>query len=207
MKRNIISAFLAMVVFTIVLGIVYPLVVTGISQVAFGSNADGNPDLIAKAWTKPVLDANGQQKKDADGNEVTAPDPRYFQPRPSQTGYDPSVTFFSNLGPNSKDERDEVKANLAAYLKLNQRYDPGLTTADVPVDAITQSGSGVDPHISQANAEIQAHRIAAVRHLALTQVTSLISDNTDGRFLGLFGEPGVNVLELNLALDKEAPAG
>ncbi len=98
-----------------------------------------------------------------------------------------------------------MKANLDAYLKLEGRYDPGLTAADVPVDAITQSASGVDPQISKANAEIQAHRIAAVRHLPLSQVQSLIDDNTDGRFLGLFGEPGVNVLELNLALDKEAP--
>ncbi len=97
--------------------------------------------------------------------------------------------------------------NLKAYLKLEGPYNPGLADAGVPVDAITQSASGVDPQISEANARIQAHRIAAVRRLPLSRVMSLVSDNTDGRFLGLFGEPGVNVLELNIALDKEAPAG
>jgi K+-transporting ATPase ATPase C chain len=115
------------------------------------------------------------------------------------------VTYFSNLGPNSKDARDTVKDNLAAYLALEGRFDRGLTAGDVPIDAVTQSASGVDPHISEANARIQAHRIAAVRRLPPSRVEELISDHTDGRFLGLFGEPGVNVLELNLALDKEAP--
>jgi len=95
---------------------------------------------------------------------------------------------------------------LAAYMALEGRYDPGLTKAKVPVDAVTTSGSGVDPHISRANAGIQARRIAAVRHLPLDRVNKLIAANTDGRFLGVIGEPGVNVLELNLALDKEAPA-
>jgi len=212
MRRDLVSSLIAVVFITVVFGLAYPLAFTGVAQVLFPGKADGSrvtedgklvgSSLIAQEFAKhpPKPGTHGRKRH-------AVPDPRYFQPRPSQTGYDPSVTFFSNLGPNSKDERDEVKANLAGYLKLNQRYDPGLTTADVPVDAITQSGSGVDPHISQANAEIQAHRIAAVRHLPLSQVTSLISDNTDGRFLGLFGEPGVNVLELNLALDKEAPAG
>ena len=91
-------------------------------------------------------------------------------------------------------------------MALESRYDPGLTKAKVPVDAVTTSASGVDPHISKANADIQAHRIAAVRHLPLDRVDQLIADHTDGRFLGVIGEPGVNVLELNLALDKEAPA-
>jgi K+-transporting ATPase ATPase C chain len=202
MKRNIISAFLAMVVFTIVLGVVYPVVITGVSQVAFGSNADGNPDLIAKAWTKPVLDANGQPKKDADGNAVTEPDPRYFQPRPSQTGYAPDATFFSNRGPNQASARYFYRDQLAAYIALNGQFNPGLTNAKVPADAVTTSGSGVDPHISADNARIQARRVAEVRGLPLERVNQLIDDNTDGRFLGLFGEPGVNTTKLNEALGR-----
>jgi potassium-transporting ATPase KdpC subunit len=199
MRRDLLTSLIAVVLMTLLFGLAYPLAFTGVAQVLFPGKANGSKitengqvvgsSLIAQKFTK-----NGK------------PDRRYFQPRPSQTGYDPSVTFFSNLGPNSLAEKQKVKLRLADYLKLNRRFDPGLTTATVPVDAITQSGSGVDPHISQANARIQAHRVAVVRHLPLSQVEGLISDHTDGRFLGLFGEPGVNVLELNLALDREAPA-
>ncbi len=98
-----------------------------------------------------------------------------------------------------------MRGNLAAYLEREKPFDQSLTSDGVPVDAVTQSASGVDPHISQANAWIQAHRIAAVRRLPLTRVDDLIAAHTDGRGLGLFGEPGVNVLQLNIALDKEAP--
>ncbi|WP_028062801.1 potassium-transporting ATPase subunit C [Solirubrobacter soli] len=202
MKRNFITSALAVVVFTVLLGLVYPLVITGISQVAFGKNADGNPDLIAKAWTKPVLDANGQPKKDADGNEVTEPDPRYFQPRPSQTGYNANGTFFSNRGPNQSSARYFYRDQLAAYIALNGPDNPGLTNAKVPADAVTTSGSGVDPHISVDNARIQARRVAAVRGISLERVNQLVDDNTDGRFLGLLGEPGVNTTKLNEALGR-----
>jgi potassium-transporting ATPase KdpC subunit len=210
MRRDLLTSLIAVVLMTVVFGLAYPLAFTGVAQVLFPGNANGSKitqddqvigsKLIAQDFRQvvPSESKSGPKFK-------RVPDPRYFQPRPSQTNYDPSVTFFSNLGPNSKDERDEVKANLAAYLKLEGRYDPGLTAGDVPVDAITQSASGVDPHISEANAWIQAHRIAAVRDMPLSEVMSLIDDNTDGRFIGLLGEPGVNVLELNLALDKEAP--
>ena len=98
-----------------------------------------------------------------------------------------------------------MRENLAAYVKLEKPYDKSLTKEDVPVDAITMSGSGVDPEISEANAQIQAHRIAALRKLPLAKVEELISAHTNSRFLGVFGEPGVNVLQLNLALDEEAP--
>ena len=127
----------------------------------------------------------------------------YFQSRPSTaTSYNPAAaTAFTNLGPNSKDARDTFKANLASLSRLERPYDRGLSARGVPVDAVTSSASGVDPHISQANAAIQAHRIASVRDLQLAQVRELIAENTDGRFLGVLGEPGVNVLELNLALD------
>ncbi len=131
--------------------------------------------------------------------------PGYFQSRPSATEYSADVTYFNNLGPNNKELSEFFKEELDAYLKRERRYDPGLTAADVPVDAVTTSASGVDPHISEANARIQAHRIAAVRGLPLRQVLDLIDDHTDGRFVGVFGEPGVNVLQLNLSLDKEAP--
>jgi K+-transporting ATPase ATPase C chain len=208
--KELSTAVIAILVFTVMLGVAYPLVMTGVSQVAFPGKADGSQvkvggkvvgsRLIGKAF---VLDTG---KKDSDGNPITRPDPRYFQPRPSQTDYSATGTFFSNRGPNSAVGRFFFRDQLNRYMALEGRYDPGLTKAKVPVDAVTTSGSGVDPHISKANAGIQAHRIAAVRHLPLDRVDKLIADNTDGRFLGVIGEPGVNVLELNLALDKEAPA-
>jgi potassium-transporting ATPase KdpC subunit len=208
--KELVTAAIAIVVLTVLLGIGYPLVMTGIAQVAFPTKANGSQikvdgkvvgsRLIGKAF---VIDTG---KKDSDGNPVTRPDPKYFQPRPSQSDYSASGTFFSNRGPNSAVGRFFFRDALASYLALERRYDPGLTAARVPVDAVTTSASGVDPHISQANARIQAHRIAAVRRLPLARVDKLIDDNTDGRFLGVIGEPGVNVLELNLALDKEAPA-
>jgi K+-transporting ATPase ATPase C chain len=179
---------------------------TGISQVAFPNKANGSQvkvdgkvvgsKLIAKAF---VIDTG---KKDSDGNPITRPDPKYFQPRPSQSDYSATGTFFSNRGPNSAVGRFFFRDALASYLDLERKYDPGLTAAKVPVDAVTTSGSGVDPHISKANALIQAHRIAAVRRMPLQRVEDLIKANTDGRFLGVIGEPGVNVLELNLALDN-----
>jgi potassium-transporting ATPase KdpC subunit len=215
MRRDLVNSSIAVVLFTVIFGLGYPLAFTGVAQVLFPNKADGSKiersgkvvgsKLIAQDFRKPVLDRNGKPKVDADGNPVLTADPRYFQSRPSQTGYTPNITFFSNLGPNSVDERDEVKANVEAYLALEKRYDPQLTASAVPVDAATQSASGVDPHISEANARIQAHRIAAVRHLPLGRVGKLIDDHTDGRFLGVFGEPAVNVLQLNLAIDSEAP--
>ena len=213
MKRLLLTSVIAVVLFTVVSGLAYPLLFTGVSQVVFPGASNGSKierngklvgsKLIAQDFRKPVLGPNGKPRMDKDGNPVLVADPRYFQPRPSQTTYSPSTTFFSNLGPNSTDARDEVKANIATYLALEKRFDPGLTAATIPVDAVTQSGSGVDPQISQDNARIQAHRIAAIRRLPMTVVNKLIDDHTDGRFLGVFGEPGVNVLELNLALDQQ----
>jgi potassium-transporting ATPase KdpC subunit len=210
LAKELSTATVAILVLTVILGVAYPLVMTGISQVAFPDKADGSQvkvggkivgsRLIAKAF---VIDTG---RKDADGNPITRPDPRYFQPRPSQTGYSGTATFFSNRGPNSAVGRFFYHDQLEAYLALGGRFDPGLTAAKVPVDAVTTSASGVDPHISLANARIQAHRIASVRRLPVGRVDALIDDNVDGRFLGVIGEPGVNVLELNLALDKEAPA-
>jgi potassium-transporting ATPase KdpC subunit len=192
MKRTLITCVVAVVLFTAVFGLVYPLLFTGVSQVVFPGASNGSKIMRDGKLVGSKLVAQDFKR-----------DPRYFQPRPSQTDYSPSTTFFSNLGPNSADARTEVRKNIAAYLALERRYDPTLTVRGIPADAVTQSGSGVDPDISQANAAIQAHRIAAVRHLPMATVNKLIADHTDGRFLGIFGEPGVNVLELNLALDGQ----
>jgi potassium-transporting ATPase KdpC subunit len=194
MRRDLISAVTGVLAITLLFGLAYPLAVTGVSQVAFPGRANGSK-----------IERDGKLV----GSRLIAQDfrgiPRYFQSRPSTaTKYNPSATAFTNLGPNSKAARDQFGASLAAYLKRERRYDPGLTAARVPVDAVTSSGSGVDPHISEANAAIQARRVAAVRRLPLAQVDRLISDNTDGRSLGVLGQPGVNVLELNLALDNLA---
>jgi potassium-transporting ATPase KdpC subunit len=214
-RRDIIGSVVAIVVLTIGFGLVYPLVMTGVAQITFNHQANGSQvkrdgkavgsSLIGQDFRKPVLNANGKPKLDADGSPVQEADPAWFQSRPSQSGYSANVTLFSNLGPNQKDLADQVKANLDAYLALERPFTPGLTAERVPVDAVTSSASGVDPHISAANAHIQANRIAAVRKAPLDRVLALIRQHTDRRALGVLGEPGVNVLGLNLAVDKEFP--
>jgi K+-transporting ATPase ATPase C chain len=194
MRRTVTTSILAVVAFTLIFGLAYPLAMTGIAQVLFPGKADGSRITIEGRLVGSSL--IGQDFKG---------DLAYFQSRPSQSEYAANTTFFSNSGPNSVEEREAVRENLAAYVKLEKPYDKSLSKASVPVDAVTMSGSGVDPHISEANARIQARRIAAVRRLSLDRVEGLIDDHTDGRFLGLFGEPGVNVLQLNIALDEEAP--
>ena len=215
MRQILRPALIAIVLATIALGIIYPLVVTGISQVVFPGKADGSlikrngrnvgSSLLAQPFTKPVLDRNGKPKVDSDGNPVTEPDPRYFQPRPSVTGYNPAGTYFSNRGPNSAVAAYAFRDNVNAYLALERPYDAGLTAGKIPVDGVTTSGSGVDPHISPANAKVQAYRIASQRGIPRSEVLKLIDQNTDGRSLGVLGMPGVNVLKLNLALDAKAP--
>jgi potassium-transporting ATPase KdpC subunit len=214
-RKDIVGSLVAIVLLTVGLGLVYPLVMTGVAQVAFRDRANGSQlerdgrvvgsSLIGQDFRRPVLDDDGQGQVDEQGNPVVEADPKWFQSRPSQSGYSANVTFFSNLGPNQKDLADLVKANLDAYLALERPHTPTLTAAGVPVDAVTSSSSGVDPHISVANARIQANRIAAVRGAPLERVLTLVRRHTDGRALGLLGEPGVNVLELNLALDQELP--
>jgi K+-transporting ATPase ATPase C chain len=214
-RRDIVGSVVAIVVLTIGFGLVYPLAMTGVAQVAFKDQADGSQvkrdgkvvgsSLIGQDFRRPVLDANGRPKLDQGGRPVLEADPAWFQSRPSQSGYSANVTFFSNLGPNQKDLADQVKANLDAYLALERPFTPGLTAAGVPVDAVTSSASGVDPHISVANARVQANRVAVVRKAPLDRVLALIRQHTDGRALAVLGEPGVNVLGLNLALDKEFP--
>lgn len=210
MRKDLIASAVAIVVFTIVFGLVYPLVMTGVSQVAFPGVADGS--RIERAGKVVGSSLIGQDfrrdtgRKDTDGEPILEADPRYFQSRPSVTGYNPAGTYFNNLGPNNADLRDMFATNLDAYLALEGPDNPGLTKAEVPVDAVQTSASGVDPHISPANAAIQAHRVARERGAPLDRVRTLVDENTDGRSLGVLGEPGVNVLELNLALDKEFPS-
>ncbi len=193
MRRDLLTSGLAIVAITIVFGLAYPLVVTGIAQVAFPGRADGS-----------LIHSGGKVV----GSRLIAQPVtgvRYFFPRPStSTDYNAAASAFTNLGPNSRAARDTFRKSLAAYLRRERRYDPGLTASQVPVDAVTSSASGVDPQISVADADIQAPRVAAVRHLPLGRVQKLIHDHTDGRSLGVLGEPGVNVLELNLALDDHA---
>lgn len=191
LRKDLIAATIAIVLFTLLLGVVYPLLITGVSQVLFPNAANGSKiEVDGKVVGSKLI---GQ-----DFRRV----PRYFQSRPSATEYSADVTYFNNLGPNNRELSEFFKEELVSYLARERRYDPGLSAAGVPVDAVTTSASGVDPHISEANARIQAHRVAAVRGLSLQRVLDLVSANTEGRFLALFGEPGVSVLELNLALDK-----
>jgi len=214
MKRDIVTSTIGIVVFTVLLGLVYPLVITGVSQVAFPGNANGQKiyvngklvgsKIIGQNFGTPVLEKNGKVKE-VKGAVVTEADPSYFQSRPSATeggAYNAAASTFSNRGPNDKITKEDDAENIKAYLELNKPYDPGLTVAKIPVDAVNTSASNLDPEISQANAWIQAHRIAAVRKLSLSVVDGLISKYTDARGLGFSGEQGVNVLELNLALDR-----
>jgi K+-transporting ATPase ATPase C chain len=213
LRKDLLTATIAIVLVTLLVGIAYPLVTTGVSQVLFPHAANGSKievggrvvgsKLIGQDFRRPVLRPDGKPRLDKAGDPVLEPDPAYFQSRPSVTGYSADVTYFNNLGPNNKELSGYMADQLHAYLKLERPYDPGLTAADVPVDAVSTSASGVDPHISEANARIQAHRVADVRGLPLERVLDLVAKNTDGRFLRLFGEPGVNVLELNLGLDEE----
>jgi K+-transporting ATPase ATPase C chain len=213
MKKDIISSAIGILVLTLILGVLYPIVVTGVSQVAFPGNANGQKvyvggklvgsKIIGQGFTDQVV-KNGKPQVDKSGNPVTIPDPKYFQSRPSATvpPYNAAGTAFSNAGPNNIATEQAIASNIQAYLSLEKPYDSSLTKASVPVDAANTSASGIDPDISPANAEIQAHRIASVRHLTVAQVNQLVSKYTHGRGLGFSGELGVNVLELNLALDR-----
>jgi potassium-transporting ATPase KdpC subunit len=191
MRRDLVTSVLAILVLTVLLGVAYPLVVTGIAQVGFPGRANGSKITVNGRVVGSRLigqDFRGER--------------RYFQARPSTaTGYDAAATAFTNLGPNSQKARASFRASLRAYLARERPYDRSLTSARVPIDAVTSSASGIDPQISPANAHIQARRVATVRHVPLAVVDRLIARHTDGRFLGVLGEPGVNVLELNLALD------
>ena len=186
MRAQLIAAIKIFLVFTVIVGVGYPLVVTGVAQVAFGPKADGS--LIAQNGKVIGSELIGQAFEGE----------KWFQPRPSAAGdgYDALASAGSNLGPTNPELIDTVQQRVRAYRKVN-----GLgKRVSVPVDAVTASGSGLDPHISEANANLQARRVADARGLSLPQVTQRIADNTDDPSLGIVGQPGVNVLRLNLAL-------
>jgi len=192
--KNAISSVIAIVVITAFFGFAYPLVMTGFAQVAFKSQADGS-----------LLKVNGKVV----GSKLAAQNftgPKYFHERPSAVSYNAAGTSFANLGPTNPDLAKNIAAAAQSILKLEGPYNPGLTIHQIPVDAVTTSASGIDPDISPAYAQLQSARIAAVRKLPLATVEQLIHKYTTGRSWGFFGEPGVNVLELNIALDKESGA-
>jgi K+-transporting ATPase ATPase C chain len=188
MLRHLRPALVMIIAMTILTGIVYPLVVTGVAQVAFPYQANGS--LIERDGKVVGSKLIGQNFAG----------PRYFHSRPSAAGdgYDAMASSASNLGPTNQSLLSDVRKRVLVYDALNRHL------GAAPGDAVTASGSGLDPQISPENARVQATRIARVRGLPLPVVLSLIDKNTDGRSLGFLGEPGVNVLELNLALDKQA---
>jgi potassium-transporting ATPase KdpC subunit len=217
MRAQIIAAVRAVVVFTVLLGLAYPLAVTLVSQVAFGDEADGS--LVRRDGEVVGSELLGQ----------TFSSPEYFHGRPSAAGggasgseidvLDPdgeptgetmlasaddistAASGASNLGPTNEDLLATVEERIAEYRDVNGLADDAL----VPVDAVTASGSGVDPLISVANARLQAERVADERGMTVEDVLNVVDDHTDGRELGFLGEKGVNVLELNMALDEQAP--
>ncbi|WP_127792151.1 K(+)-transporting ATPase subunit C [Agromyces sp. LHK192] len=188
------TALRALLVFTVVLGLGYPLAVTVIGQVAMPAQANGS---IVRNADGDVVGSSliGQSFTDADGEPLA----EWFQPRPSAAGdgYDGGASSGSNLGPENEDliaAITERKAQVAEF--------DGVPEAEVPADAVTASASGLDPHISPAYARLQVDRVAAARDLPADEVASLVEQHTQGRDLGYLGEPTVNVLELNLALTE-----
>jgi len=188
MFSQFLPALRMLVVLTVLTGVVYPLVVTGVAQVAFPRQANGSLIVVADKTVGSVL--IGQPFDD----------PKYFWSRPSATSpqpYNSASSSGSNQGPRNPALADAVKDRIKAL----RDADPG-NDAPVPVDLVTASASGLDPHISVAAANFQASRVAKVRNVPLTQVQALIGEHTENRTLGILGEPRVNVLGLNRALDQ-----
>ena len=186
--RELRTAVIALVAISLAFGLAYPLAMTGVAQVVTPGRADGS---LVKRDGKVV----GSKLIGQDFSR----DLSYFQSRPSATKYSASATFFNNQGPNQKALADQLRKNLRAYMRRERLTDP----RQVPSDAVTTSASGVDPDISVANARIQSHRVAERRGLSRARVLKLIDDHTSKPLFGLGGQGSVNVLELNLALDRE----
>jgi K+-transporting ATPase ATPase C chain len=197
LRRQLLTGLLMTIVFTVLVGLLYPLVVTGLAEGLMGRQANGS--LVKQNGKVVGSSLIGQNFSDAKGNPL----PRYFQPRPSNAGdgYDALASGGSNLGPSNQKLLDNVKAGVLAYRAFNRL--PASTK--VPVDAVTSSASGLDPQISVANARLQAPRVARARALPVSQVNAAIDAHTQGRQLGFLGEQTVNVLNLNLALDQLRP--
>ncbi|MGE3138399.1 MAG: potassium-transporting ATPase subunit KdpC [Thermoleophilia bacterium] len=183
-----------LLVLTALFGLVYPLAMTGAARGLFPDASGGS--LVTLDGEVVGSELAGQQFVS----------PAYFHSRPSATtpAWNPSATTFANLGPNTIALQDSVQATIGAALELEGPYTPGLTAADLPVDMVTTSGSGIDPHITPANARLQAVRVAEVRGLSRDRVLALVGDRIEGRTLGLLGQDRVNVLLLNLDLDRLA---
>ena len=197
------AAVRAIIVLTVITGAIYPLAMLGIGQAAFHNQANGSlVSVNGKVVGSSLL---CQEFVDAKGNPL----PQYFQPRPSTAsdpnsktdyGCDPNFSGASNLGTNNTTLLQNVKERQAAYAKLN-----GVPVSSIPPDAVTTSGSGLDPYISPQNADLQVNRVAAARHLPTSQVKAMVDSHVQGRTLGFLGEPRVNVLALNIALDQLSP--
>ncbi|WP_406058337.1 potassium-transporting ATPase subunit C [Streptomyces sp. NBC_01077] len=199
----------ALLVLTVITGVLYPLAVTGIAQVAFPGKANGSEvtdvsgkavgsELIGQTYNLPLKE----------GEETAAPDLRWFQPRPSNglgsnsvnTQYSIILSGATNRSGDNEDLIQWVKDAKAAVIKDNSTASYTVKASDVPADAVTSSGSGLDPHISPEYATLQVHRIAEKNNLDVAAVDRLVADHTDDRILGFIGEPRVNVLQLNIAL-------
>ena len=203
--RQHLAALRALLIFTVICGIAYPVIMWGFAQAAFHDHANGS--LVSYHGRIVGSGVLCQEFTGAKGNPL----PQYFQPRPSYAvnaedktdyGCDPLFSAASNLGPNNPALVQAIKARqkqIAAFdhVKISQ----------IPADAVTASGSGLDPGISPQNAGIQVNRVAAARHVSPATVAALVTQYTQGRTIGFLGEPQVNVLQLNLALDEKYPVG
>jgi potassium-transporting ATPase KdpC subunit len=192
--RTAVRALIATVIFVVVTGVIYPLVMTGFAQATMSHDADGS--IVQRDGIDVGSSLIGQRWKG----------PEWFYGRPSAVDYDASTSSGTNLGPTSQTLSDDIAERISKILQLEGQYTPGLVAGQIPVDLLTSSGSGLDPDISPAAAMFQAPRIAAVRNVPLQQVQQLIDEHTTGKTLGFLGLPYVNVLELNLALDAQAPS-
>jgi potassium-transporting ATPase KdpC subunit len=177
--RELKTAAIAAVALTLVFGLAYPLVMTGAAQVLFPGKADGDPDLIARAYPDDL-----------------------FQPRPSVTGYSTDETFFNNQGPNQRALADQLRGYVEQYVDRERPYTPGLTAGEIPPDAVTTSASGIDPQISEENALIQANRVARERGLDRERLLELIDDAATRPLFGVAGPKSINVVELNRELSR-----
>ncbi|WP_329493486.1 potassium-transporting ATPase subunit KdpC [Kitasatospora herbaricolor] len=199
--RTHFTALRMLLVMTVILGLAYPLLVTGISQVAFSDKANGSiVSSQGKEIGSSLLGQNYDLPKQNpdDPDEAPVPDPRWFQPRPSAYAYDPKSSGASNLGPNSEELLKAVEERRAAVAAFD-----GVDPATVPVDALTASGSGLDPNISVAYAKEQVARVAKARNLPEATVRKLVEKYTEGRSLGFLGQEGVNVVLLNRAIGEQ----
>ncbi|MGW4891319.1 potassium-transporting ATPase subunit KdpC [Kitasatospora sp. NPDC004240] len=200
--RTHLTALRMLLVMTVLLGLAYPLLITGIGQTVFTDKANGS--IVRTADGKEIGSALLGQNYDLpkqnpeDPDETAQPDPQWFQPRPSANGYDPKASGASNLGPNSEDLARTIEERRAAVAAFD-----GVDPASVPVDAVTASGSSLDPHISVAYAKEQANRVARERNLPVDAVNKLIEEYTEGPSLGFLGQEGVNVVLLNTALGEQ----